>query len=70
MAKKDKDRDSGRNRKGFPFGEIVGTIVVLPEPKGKLRNLFAERGMIPKPKRTCDCGKSKRGAAESGQDGV
>ena len=57
MAKKDKGKDKMRGRKAFPFGEIVGTIVVLPEPKGKLRNLFAERGMIPKPKQTCDCGK-------------
>ena len=65
MAKKDKGKDKTRGRKGFPFGEIVGTIVVLPEPKGKLRNLFAERGMMPKPKRTCDCGKFERGAAES-----
>ena len=59
MAKKDKGNDSGRNRTAFSFGGIIGTIVVLPEPKGKVRNLFAERGMIPKPKRTCNCGKSE-----------
>lgn len=57
MAKKDKGKDRRRGREPFSFGGIIGTIVVLPEPKGKLRNLFAERGMIPKPKRTCDCGK-------------
>ena len=66
MAKKDKGKDKTRDREMFSFGQFRRSIVVLPEPKGKVRNLFAERGMIPKPKRTCDCGQSARGAAESG----
>ena len=61
MAKKDKGRDRGRDWKPW----YMGTRVDIPEPKGRLRNLFAERGMMPKPKRTCDCGQSARRAAES-----
>ena len=67
MAKKDKGKDKNktRDREMFSFGQFRRSIVVLPEPKGKVRNLFAERGMMPKPKRTCDCGLPIRGAAES-----
>ena len=61
MAKKDERKDRGRDWKPW----YIGMRVDIPEPKGKLRNLFAERGMIPKPKRTCDCAQSKRRAAES-----
>ena len=61
MAKKDKDKDRGLEWRPW----YMGMRVDIPEPKGKFRNLFAERGMMPKPKRTCDCGKSERGAAES-----
>ena len=42
---KDKERGAGRVR----FGDIPSRID-LPEPRGKFRNLFAERGMMPKPK--------------------
>ena len=59
MAKKDKGKDKRRDMEMFSFGQFRRSIVVLPQPKGKFRNLFAERGMMPKPKRTCDCGKSE-----------
>ena len=62
MAKSDEKRGGGGI---FSFGEIRRTIDTIPEPKGKFRNLFAERGMMPKPKRTCDCAQSERGAAGS-----
>ena len=45
MAKKDKGRDRGRGAGRGLF--IRKSRVDLPEPKGKFRNLFAERGMIP-----------------------
>ena len=62
MAKK-KEKREGRGI--FSFGEIRRTIDVIPEPKGEFRNLFAERGMMPKPKRTCDCAQGARRSAES-----
>ena len=61
MAKKDRGKDTERDWKPW----YIGTRVDIPERKGKLRNLFAERGMMPKPKRTCDCAQSERGAAGS-----
>ena len=64
MAKSDEKRGGGGI---FSFGEIRRTIDTIPEPKGEFRNLFAERGMMPKPKRTCDCAQSKRRAAGSEQ---
>ena len=62
MAKKNEKREG---RGIFSFGEIRRTIDTIPEPKGRLRNLFAERGMIPKPKGTSGGAQSKRSAAES-----
>ena len=40
-----------KGRGGAPkrFGELPSRID-LPEPEGDFRNLFAERGMMPKPK--------------------
>ena len=61
MAKKDKGKDRERGWKPW----YMGTRVDIPEPKGRLRNLFAERGMIPKPKGTSGGAQSKRSAAES-----
>ena len=55
MAKKDKGKDRGLEWRPW----YMGARVDIPEPKGKLKNLFAERGMMPKPKQTCDCGKSE-----------
>ena len=62
MAKSDEKRGGGGI---FSFGEIRRTIDTIPEPKGKLRNLFAERGMIPKPKGTSDCAQGAGRSAES-----
>ena len=61
MAKKDKGKDRERGWKPW----YMGTRVDIPEPKGEFRNLFAERGMMPKPKRTCDCAQGAGRAAES-----
>ena len=64
MAKKDKGKDRERVWSLW----YRRTRVDLPRPKGKFRNMFPE--MVPKPKRTCDCAQSERGAAESEQSGV
>lgn len=43
----------GRNKNGGErdvFGNLRKSRDDIPEPKGKFRNLFAERGMMPKPK--------------------
>ena len=60
MAKK--DRGKGRGRVWDPR-YMFNARVELPTPKGKFRNMFPE--MVPKPKRTCDCGLPIRDAAES-----
>ena len=65
MAKKDKGKDRGR---GWDPWYMYSTRVDLPTPKGEFRNMFPE--MVPKPKRTCDCAQSERGAAESERSGV
>jgi len=59
MAKKDKDKESGRDWSPW----YLKSRDDIPRPKGKFRNMFPE--MVPKPKRTCDCGRSKRRAAGS-----
>ena len=64
MAKKDKGKDRGREWSLW----YRRTRDDIPRPKGKFRNLFPE--MVPKPKRTCDCAQSERGAAESERSGV
>ena len=43
MAKKDKRKDRGRDWKPW----YIGMRVDIPLPKGKFRNLFEEKGMIP-----------------------
>ena len=59
MARKDKGKE--KRRDWHPW--YMGTRDDIPRPKGKFRNMFPE--MVPKPKRTRDCGLPMRGAAES-----
>ena len=60
MAKKDKGKV---RRRGWDPDYMFKTRVELPTSKGKFRNMFPE--MVPKPKRTCDCGLPIRDEAES-----
>ena len=59
MAKNDRGKVSGRDWSPW----YLKSRDDIPRPKGKFRNMFPE--MVPKPKRTCDCGLPARDAAES-----
>ncbi len=50
MAKKGRDRNGagGAGMDRFTYARLYRDDI--PEPRGKFRNLFAERGMMPKPK--------------------
>ena len=50
MFGRGKKKNTGRRGGGLKNFNDIPSRIDLPEPKGEFRNLFAERGMMPKPK--------------------
>ena len=65
MAKKNGNKNGGRGEGREFFINLKKSRDDIPEPQGKFRNLFAERGMMPKGKKTNGSSQSERRAPKS-----